>query len=111
MLKILIADCEPLANEALSEFFNRPGYNVYSAKNIRDSGKISDEVIQFKPNAALLDIRIGKTLKLEVLDIIKKIDSNIKIIVMSVYSVNAEKDMLQTIMGHGADEESREKIK
>jgi len=103
MTKIFIADNEPEINKSLKDFFKHLGYDTKAAKEIKSSNGIAEEARLFNPDVVLLDVRISKTLNLEVINQIKKANKTIKIIVMSTYMGDSEKDTIDEILTNGAD--------
>ncbi|MBL7157220.1 MAG: response regulator [Candidatus Omnitrophica bacterium] len=103
MAKIFIADNEPEINRSLKSFFGHLGYDTEAAKEIKNADSIVKEARLFNPDMALLDVRINKVLNLEVIKQIKNANKAIKIIVMSSYMGDSEKDTIHEILTHGAD--------
>jgi len=104
MAKIFIADCEPEINKSLKGFFEYFGYDTYAAEDIENLDNIIREIKNFKPNIVLLDVRINKVLRLDVIDRIKELENNIKVIVMSTYGGTIDREIINEIMAHGTYE-------
>jgi two-component system response regulator (stage 0 sporulation protein F) len=80
----------------LTEVFAGEGYETFQASN----GKAALEIVQNeKPDLVLLDMKIPGMDGLEILKHIKKIDSGIKVIMMTAYG---ELDMIKEATELGA---------
>jgi two-component system response regulator (stage 0 sporulation protein F) len=80
--KILVVDDEVFICELLDEFLSMQGYDV----NTANCGE--DAISMFKnihPEVVLLDIRMPGITGIDVLEKIKNIDSNVKIIMLSAF--------------------------
>lgn len=98
MIKLLVVDDEKDICEYLNNFFNRRGYNVYSAGNAKDALAI---VKKEKPELVLLDIKLPDLDGLEVLRRIKEVSPQIRVIMLTVRD---DPDIIQKAKSLGADE-------
>lgn len=87
--KILIVDDQYGIRLLLSEVFSKEGYLTFQAANGIDAIKI---VKSQPPDIVLLDMKIPGMDGLEILKNIKKIDQDIRVIMMTAYG---ELDMLE----------------
>lgn len=83
--KILVVDDEVEACNALKEFLSMKGYEVHTAF---DGPTAIDKVKEVGPHIVLLDLIMPEMGGVEVLKEIKKIDSAVGVIVLSVVSDN-----------------------
>lgn len=83
--KILVVDDEVEACNALKEFLSMKGYEVHTAF---DGPTAIDKVKEVGPHIVLLDLIMPEMGGVEVLKEIKKIDSAVSVIVLSVVSDN-----------------------
>ena len=87
MGKILVVDDEIEACNALKEFLDVKGYEVYTAQD----GKIAlDRVRELRPQLVLLDMIMPGMHGIEVLQEIKKIDPKIGVIMVTVVTDEAQ---------------------
>ena len=94
--KLLIVDDQHGIRVLLTEVFAGEGYETFQASN----GKAALEIVQNeKPDLVLLDMKIPGMDGLEILKHIKKIDSGIKVIMMTAYG---ELDMIKEATELGA---------
>lgn len=94
--KILIVDDQFGIRMLLNEVFQKEGYETYQAAN----GVAALEIAKkHSPNIVLLDIKIPGMDGIEILKRLKKIDKNIKVIIMTAYG---ELEMLNEAMELGA---------
>lgn len=94
--KLLIVDDQNGIRILLLEVFNSEGYTTYDASN----GKTALDIVQNqKPDLVLLDMKIPGMDGLEILKQIRKIDTEIKVIMMTAYG---ELDMIKEAMELGA---------
>ena len=94
--KVLIVDDQFGIRVLLYEVFNKEGYTTYQAANGKEALNI---VQQVPPDIVLLDMKIPGMDGLEILKRIKKIDREIKVIMMTAYG---ELDMINEATKHGA---------
>jgi DNA-binding response OmpR family regulator len=80
MAKLLIVDDEPDVREFAKKFFIKRKLQVATAATGEEALKQAEE---FKPDLALLDVRLGGIDGLEVLKKIKEINSNIRVIMVT----------------------------
>lgn len=98
MIKILLVDDEKGITETLRKFFEDRGFHAEAA----DSGeKALDIIKKSKPNIVFLDIKMPGIDGLETLKRIKKLDDNIKVIMLTVIDSKEIIDMAKEL---GADE-------
>lgn len=98
MIKLLLVDDEKGITESLQSFFKARGFNAIVA----NSGEEALGIIKKdKPNIVFLDIRMRGMSGLEVLEKIKKIDKNIKVIMLTIHE---EKEIIDKAKELGADE-------
>jgi two-component system response regulator (stage 0 sporulation protein F) len=94
--KLLIVDDQNGIRVLLMEVFSSEGYETHQASN----GKLALEIVRKdKPDLVLLDMKIPGMDGLEILKHIKKIDSSIKVIMMTAYG---ELDMINEATELGA---------
>src|SRR5690606_20612888 len=80
----------------LTEVFGSEGYTTYQASN----GRLALEIVRKdKPDLVLLDMKIPGMDGLEILKQIKKIDTRVKVIMMTAYG---ELDMIKEATDCGA---------
>jgi two-component system response regulator (stage 0 sporulation protein F) len=94
--KLLIVDDQNGIRMLLMEVFSGEGYETYQASNGRNAIEI---VKNMKPDLVLLDMKIPGMDGLEILKQIRKIDTEIKVIMMTAYG---ELDMIKEAMQLGA---------
>ena len=87
MLKVLLVDDEPLAIEGMKNIikWEKIGYNICG---VAEDGEEAISIIRkTKPDVVVTDIRMPVLDGLELISLVKKrIDSNIKFIILSGYS-------------------------
>lgn len=94
--KILIVDDQNGIRVLLQEVFSSEGYDTYQASN----GHLALDIVKNKqPDLVLLDMKIPGMDGLEILKHIRKIDTDIKVIMMTAYG---ELDMIKEAMELGA---------
>ena len=94
--KLLIVDDQNGIRILLVEVFSSEGYQTFQASN----GKLALDIVkQESPDLVLLDMKIPGMDGLEILKRIKKIDSKIKVIMMTAYG---ELYMIQEAKATGA---------
>jgi DNA-binding response OmpR family regulator len=87
MVRILVVDDEIEACDALKEFFEAKGYEVYTAQD----GKTAINTVQgVKPQLVLLDMIMPGMNGIEVLREVKKIDPKIGVIMVTVVTDEAQ---------------------
>ncbi len=94
---ILLVDDEPSVLEITSEMLKILGYSVFKAENAQDAVSIYREK-QGQINLVLLDMILQGTSGSQVLQMLKTINSNIKVILSSGYSMQGE---VQNVMKMG----------
>jgi len=82
-IKVLVIDDELMICKSLKAGLTDMGYDVATAQNRKDALR---QIASFKPQLVLTDMRLGKENGIDLIDDIKKIDSDIEIIVMTAYS-------------------------
>jgi DNA-binding NtrC family response regulator len=87
MEKILVVDDEIEACNALKEFLEIKGYEVYTAQDGRSA---LDKVRELRPQLVLLDMIMPGMHGIEVLQEVKKIDPTIGIIMVTVVTDKAQ---------------------
>jgi YesN/AraC family two-component response regulator len=98
MIKLLLVDDEKGITESLENFFQHRGFTVYTA----NSGEAALEIVKRnKPHIVFLDIRMRGMDGLTALEKIKKIDKNIKVIMLTIFE---DKRIIEKAMSLGADE-------
>lgn len=94
--KVLIVDDQNGIRVLLTEVFSSEGYQTFNASN----GKLALEIVKDEsPDLVLLDMKIPGMDGLEILKHIKKIDTGIKVIMMTAYG---ELDMIKEATECGA---------
>ncbi|MCU9613323.1 response regulator [Caldibacillus lycopersici] len=94
--KILIVDDQFGIRILLNEVFQKEGYRTFQAAN----GKQALEIVKmYSPDIVLLDIKIPGMDGIEILKRLKKINTEIKVIIMTAYG---ELDMISEAMELGA---------
>jgi DNA-binding response OmpR family regulator len=87
MVKILVVDDEIEACNALKEFLEVKGYEVYTAQ---DGKTALDQVQELRPQLVLLDMIMPEMHGMEVLQEIKKLDPEIGVIMVTVVTDEAQ---------------------
>jgi DNA-binding response OmpR family regulator len=87
MVKILVVDDEMEACNALKEFLEVKGYEVYTAQ---DGKTALDQVQELRPQLVLLDMIMPGMHGIEVLQEVKKIDPEIGVIMVTVVTDEAQ---------------------
>lgn len=94
--KLLIVDDQNGIRVLLVEVFNSEGYQTFQASN----GKLALEIVtEESPDLVLLDMKIPGMDGLDILKHIKRINSSIKVIMMTAYG---ELDMIKEATDLGA---------
>src|SRR5690606_24359296 len=94
--KLLIVDDQNGIRVLLHEVFSSEGYETFQASN----GRIALDIVKNdQPDLVLLDMKIPGMDGLEILKHIRKIDTEIKVIMMTAYG---ELDMIKEAMELGA---------
>lgn len=94
--KVLIVDDQNGIRVLLTEVFGSEGYQTYQAAN----GKLALDIVRNDtPDLVLLDMKIPGMDGLEILKHIKKINSGVKVIMMTAYG---ELDMIKEATESGA---------
>lgn len=94
--KLLIVDDQNGIRALLVEVFSSEGYKTFQASN----GKLALEIVRKEsPDLVLLDMKIPGMDGLDILKHIKKIDPDIKVIMMTAYG---ELDMIKEATDLGA---------
>ncbi len=96
MKKILIVDDQLGIRLLLTEVFKKEGYETNQASNGVEALALLEE---YKPDLVLLDMKIPGMDGLEILRRIRRIDTTLKVIMMTAYG---ELDMIQEAMDLGA---------
>jgi len=94
--KILIVDDQYGIRILLNEVFQKEGYQTFQAANGVQAIEIVNE---HSPDLVLLDMKIPGMDGIEILKRLKKIDSEIRVIIMTAYG---ELDMIQEAKDLGA---------
>jgi len=98
MIKLLAVDDEKGVKDSLKDFFEERGFYIRTAKG----GEEALEIIKKdKPSIVFLDIKMRGMDGLTTLEHIKKIDKNIKVIMITVID---NQDIIDKAMKLGADE-------
>lgn len=98
MIKLLMVDDEKGITDSLKEFFHHRGFSVRAA----NSGEAAlTEIRADRPDIVFLDIRMRGISGLDTLEQIKKIDRNIKVIMLTIHD---EKEIVAKARELGADE-------
>ena len=87
MVKILVVDDEIEACNALKEFLEVKGYEVYTAQ---DGKTALDQIQELRPHLVLLDMIMPGMHGIEVLQEIKKTDPEIGVIMVTVVTDEAQ---------------------
>lgn len=98
MIRLLIVDDERGITESLVEFFEHRGFNVRAANSGEEAIRAVNEE---RPNIVFLDILMKGMSGMDVLERIKKIDRNIKVIMLTALG---DKSMADKAKELGADE-------
>lgn len=98
MIKLLTVDDEKGLTDLLYNFFHSRGFYVSVAHSGEEALKI---VNSDRPDIIFLDISMKGMSGIEVLERVKRIDENIKVIMVTVHS---EKEMIAKAKELGADE-------
>lgn len=85
--KVLVIDDEFLIRVSLEDGLSDLGYQVESAENI-PAGLAAVE--RFRPDAVLLDNRLGDDVGTDYIEAIKKVDEDIQIIIVTAYGTVAQ---------------------
>lgn len=98
MIKLLIVDDEKGITESLKDFFAHRGFSVKTA----NSGEEALSVVKSdRPDIIFLDIRMRGIGGLDVLEKVKKMDKDIKIIMLTIHE---EREIADKAKQLGADE-------
>ena len=98
MIKILFVDDEKGITNLLRDFFKQRGFATFVA----NSGEEAIEIVKKdKPDIVFLDIKMKGMSGIEALQEIKRYNSSIKVIVLTVLT---EKHLIETVKSHGADD-------
>jgi len=98
MIKLLLVDDEKGITDSLQGFFGARGFKTITA----NSGEEALEVVKKdKPDIVFLDIRMRGMSGLDTLERIKKMNKNIKVIMLTIHE---EKEMVDKAKELGADE-------
>jgi len=98
MIKLLLVDDEKGITDSLKSFFDARGFTAFVANN----GEKALEIIKKdKPDIVFLDIRMRGMNGLDVLEKIKQIDKNTKVIMLTIHE---EKEIMDKAKSLGADE-------
>lgn len=93
--KVLIVDDQYGIRLLLSEIFTKDGYQTFQAAN----GKAAIEIVKSESlDIVLLDMKLPGMDGLEILKHIKKIDNQMKVVMMTAYG---ELDMLEEAKSYG----------
>lgn len=98
MIKILIVDDEKGITDTLKNFFVQ---RMFLVKAVNSGEEALESIKKEKPSIVFLDITMKGMSGLEALAKIKKIDKNIKVIMLTVHT---EKDFTERAKELGADE-------
>ena len=98
MIKLLTVDDEKGMTNLLYDFFHNRGFYISVAHSGEEALKI---VNSDRPDIIFLDINMNGMNGIEVLERVKRIDKNIKVIMITVHS---EKEMIAKAKELGADE-------
>lgn len=98
MIKLLIVDDEKGITDSLKDFFQNRGFNVKTANSGEDA---LTAVKADKPDIIFLDIRMRGISGLDVLEKVKKMDKNIKVIMLTIHE---EQEIADKAKALGADE-------
>ena len=98
MVKILIIDDDTAVCSTLAHFFSNKNYQVLIANNGEEGLSIVKEQ---QPHIILLDILMPGQLGMSVLEQIKKIDNNAKVIMMTAVK---DKGVMETAKKYGASD-------
>ena len=96
MIKLLVIDDDLATCDFLRSFFSQRGYKVFAANDGKQAVLIVKEK---RPYIILLDVRMPGPSGIEVLQKIKGIDKNTKVIMMSAVD---EKVVIELAMKYGA---------
>ncbi|HEY5522507.1 MAG TPA: response regulator, partial [Desulfuromonadaceae bacterium] len=80
MEKILIIDDEAFIRENVSRILSEEGYQVCQASNMREA---SEQVASGEIDLALLDLNLGTENGIEVLKILKELDLELLVIIIT----------------------------
>lgn len=94
MAKLLINDCYPGVANSLRDFFVALGLSVQTVDKAEEIVGIAQES---KPNILIVDIRINNEKRWDIIENVKKVSPNTKIIIMSTYN---EPEILNELKAH-----------
>ena len=98
MVKLLIVDDDIATTDFLNNFFRKGNYEVFTAND----GKGALAIVKEKrPNMILLDIKMPGLSGIEVLQQMKKIDKDVKVIMMTAVKDEA---MIELAKDYGASD-------
>lgn len=98
VVKLLAVDDEKGITDLLCKFFSDLGFHIKSA----NTGDEALKAIQSdKPDVVFLDITLGAVNGLDILEKIKRMDSSIRVIMLTVHG---KKEMMDRAKELGADE-------
>lgn len=98
MIKLLLVDDEKGITDSLKDFFQQRDFSVQTANDGEDA---LEAVKRDKPDIVFLDIRMRGMNGIDVLEKIKKIDKNIKVVMLTIFE---DKETVNKAMKLGADE-------
>jgi len=98
MIKLLLVDDEKGITDTLQGFFQNKGFAVDTANSGEEALKA---IKRDKPDIIFLDIRMRGMSGLDALEKIKKIDKNVRVIMLSIFE---DKNIVNKAMELGADE-------
>jgi len=98
MIKLLFIDDEKGITDALQSFFGERGFYTRAANNGEDALKLVENE---KFSIAFLDVRMKGMNGLEVLERMRKLDQDIKVLMLTVHE---EKEIIEKAKSLGADE-------
>ncbi|HWQ79834.1 MAG TPA: sigma-54 dependent transcriptional regulator [Anaerovoracaceae bacterium] len=82
-IKVLVIDDELMICKSLEAGLSDMGHDVATAQNSSNALRL---MVSFKPHIVLTDMRLGTENGIDLIDDIKKIDSDVEVIVMTAYS-------------------------
>ena len=98
LTRILVVDDEEEICETTKSFLQRKGYTVYTAQNKQQALRVLETS---RPQLMLLDIRLGVESGLDVLKQAKKLDKDIKVIMVSALE---DEENIRQAKSLGADD-------
>jgi DNA-binding NtrC family response regulator len=94
---ILVVDDEPPIQQLLKSYFEKHGYQVTTASDAAEAYRLADDV---PLNLVILDVLLGDSDGLEILQTLKNAHPNLAVIIMT--GIGFDEELLQEAIKKGA---------